>query len=163
MDCPGKAAPRCPRNTARRLSLPGKVIAVEHAQLVARQSGTRTQMRHHRGKPLGRALHQSAQDAWLGMVDLVIQRGQRDRQMLHLPRRRMQRRTQPQRNQRHQLHNCREHQLARILALALGLEHRVNPVWRKRPLQSRPRHHACRRVLFKARQNNRPNRTGTSR
>ena len=104
------------------------MIAIEHAKLIACQTRLNAYARHHRSKPLRRALHQSLQNARLGVVDLVIQRRQRYRQIAHLPRRRMQRRAQPQRYQHHQLDDRREHQLARILTLAFGLEHRVNPI-----------------------------------
>ena len=51
----------------------GQVAAVEHAQLVVGQPQRAAQGRHRRRKPRRRALHQGAQDAGPGMVDLVVE------------------------------------------------------------------------------------------
>jgi hypothetical protein len=157
---PRQSRPTMPSQRCQALVAAGQVIAVKHAQRVARQRRSGGQRCHHRRKPLGRTLHQGAQDARLGVVDLVVERGQRHRQRALLARRRMQRRTQPQRDQRHQLHHRGEQQLTRILALARGLEHQVDPVGGKRTVQRRARHHARRRVLLEPSQDNRPDRAG---
>lgn len=89
---PRQSRPTMPAQHPQALFAPGQMIAVEHAKLIAGQTRLNVHVRHHRRKPLGRALHQSLQNARLGVVDLVIQRRQRYRQIVHLPRRRMQRR-----------------------------------------------------------------------
>src|SRR3954465_15787530 len=70
-------------------------------------------------------------------------------QALHGSRRGMQRRTQAERDQRHQLDHRREQQLARVLPLPVFLEHHVNPFARKGVLQCNPRHHARRCMPLK--------------
>ena len=157
---PRQSRPTMPAQHRQALFTARQVVAVEHAKLITRQRRVETDSRHDRGQPLGRTLHQGPQNARLGVIDLVIQRGQRHRQIAPLPCRGMQRGTQPQRHQRHQLHHRGEHQLARILALAFSLEHCIHPIRGKRVLQGRPCHHAGRRVLLKLSQNNRPH--GTS-
>jgi hypothetical protein len=89
---PRQGRPTMPAQHPQALFAPGQMIAVEHAKLIAGQTRLNVHVRHHRRKPLGRALHQSLQNARLGVVDLVIQRRQRYRQIVHLSRRRMQRR-----------------------------------------------------------------------
>lgn len=146
-----------PAQHAQALFARRQVVAVDHARRKARKARAGAHPCHHGRKPLGAALHQAAQDVGLSVVDLVVERGQRHRQAVHLPRRRVQGRTQPQHHQGHQLHHRREQQLARTLPLPVRLEHGVNPAGRKRVLQGRSGHHARRRALLEPRQNNRPN------
>jgi len=65
--------------------------------------------------------------------------------------------SQPQAHQRHQLNNGREQQLARILLLAMGFEYLVHPARRQHVLQCHPRHHARRRRPLKPLQHRWPN------
>lgn len=122
-----------------------QVVAVEHPQLPARQARRPAKTCGHRRQPLCAALHQRAQHRRLGALDLGVQRRQRHRhQLVHLARRRMQRWAQAQCDQRHQFHHGGEQQLARVLALAVLLEHLVDPLRRQRLVQRQARHHARR-------------------
>ena len=133
-----------------------QVVAVQHPQPPAGQARRVVQRRQHRRQPLGAATHKRAQDGRLGVVHLIIQRGQRHRQAWRLPCCRVQGWAQPQRHQRGQLHNRREQQLARILPLPVRLEHLVHPACRQRVLQGHMRHYARRRMLLKPLHNRRP-------
>ena len=77
-------APAKPPHDARAarqaLLAAGQVIAIEHAQLLARQSRGDGSMRAITAQPLGATAHQRPQDARLGVVDLVVERRQRHRQ-----------------------------------------------------------------------------------
>lgn len=125
------------------------LTAQRRQSFLARGQMVAAQLRHDRRQTGGAALHQRAQHRRLRAIDLVVQRRQRHGQMLHLARCCMQRRAQPQRDQHHQLHHAGHHQLARVLPLAAGLEHLVDPACRQRLLQRHTRHHAHRRMLFK--------------
>ena len=153
---PRQSRPTMPVQHRQSLFAARQMVAVEHAKLIAGKCGADADTGHDRGQPARRTPHQGPQNARFGVVDLVIQRGQRNRQIAPLPCRGVQGRTQPQRDQRHQLHHRGEQQIARILPLTFGLEHRVNPISGKCVLQCRSRHHTRRRVLLKAGQHNRP-------
>ena len=146
---PRQRGPTMPAQGRQALLAGWQVIAVKHAHLPARQAGTAAPSRGHRHQALGAAAHQRPQDRWLGAVDLVIERGQRHRQRFHGPRRSMQRWTEAEGDQRHKLDHGREQQLARVLPLAVLLEHRVDPLARKGMLQRNPRHYARRCMLLK--------------
>ncbi len=102
-----------------------QVVAIDDAHLPARHTGGHVQRRSDGPQARAAALNQGAQQRQFGALDLVVERGQRDGQMLHLARRRVQRRLQAQAHQGHQLHDGGKEQLARVLALAVGLEHLV--------------------------------------
>jgi hypothetical protein len=133
-----------------------QVIAVDDAQLPSRQARLPIDLSTNRNQTLRTAAHQSSQNRRLGALELVVQRRHRHRQVRHLACGRMHRRPQSQRDQRHQLHDGREHQLPRILTLAIRLEHLIHPRSRQRLLQRHSRHHARRRMLLKSLNNGLP-------
>jgi site-specific DNA recombinase len=136
-----------------------QVVAVEHAQLPARQAGAAIPACSHRPQPLGAAANQRPQHARFGAIDLVVERADRHRQPLQGPRRGVQGRAQAKGDQRHQLDHRREQQLARVLPLSVLLEYRVDPVARKGVLQRNPCHHARRRALLETLEDRVPNGT----
>ena len=127
-----------------------QVVAIDDAQLPAWHARTHVQRRCDGLQARAAALNQGAQQRQFGALDLVVERGQRDGQVFHLARGRVQRRLQAQADQRHQLHDRGKQQLPRVLALAVGLEHLVDPGRRHGLLQRNARHHAGRRLLFKS-------------
>ena len=133
-----------------RFSVPGKAVAIDHAHLPTRENGGRGQARHGRAKARVAGLRQGPQHLRLGAVDLVVERGERHGQGLAAARGRVERGAQPQHDERHQLDDGGEQQLAHVLASTMCFEHVVDPVGRKSLLQHRPRHDARRRMLLEA-------------
>ena len=71
-----------------------QMIAVEHTQTPAGQAGCIWRCRNHRLQTLGAPLYQCVQDRGLGAVEFIVQRCQRDRQVLGRGCRGVQRRTE---------------------------------------------------------------------
>jgi len=86
------------------------------------------------------ALLQGTYQLRLRVIDLVIERLNRHFQLVPVVRGRMQRRSQAQGHQRHQIDLDGEEQLAGVLPLPMRLEQRVEPLGAQRPLHQQPGH-----------------------
>ena len=122
-----------------------QMIAVQDPQLKAGHADLRLgrERPQHRAEPLRAACYQGAYHRRLGPIDLVVERGNRNRQRPLGDRRlgrRMQRRAQTHGDQRHQVHRGRKQQLPRVLPLAVLLKQGIEPLRLQRPFQPQARH-----------------------
>jgi hypothetical protein len=75
------------------------------------------------------------------VIDHVVDRGQRNPQILPRPDRRMDRGLHAERHQRHDVDHRREEQLRFILPPAVFLEHLIHPLRLEDPLEAELSHH----------------------
>ena len=89
---------------------------------------------------LGTLFHQRSAKRWLRVVDLFVDRGQRNPQIFLRPCRRMDRGLHAERHQRNDVDHRREEQLPLVLPSAVFLEHLIHPLRLEDPLEAELSH-----------------------
>ena len=132
-----------------------QMVAIDDPHLVARhnRSLVAAQLSGNLPQAFRAADDQRPRQAHLRTVDLVVERRQRDSDVLAGSRRRMDGWLQAKRHDGHQFHRRREQGLPGVLAFPVFLEKPINPPSFKCSFESRSRHYRCGASLYESFQN----------